>query len=121
MFSSAGAGCLNYGVRNLITTSTTKMRWQFKLNTVAGAGIARHIWSEYNTAGSKRSWDWSIASTNRLYFLIGASGGGSASVNATPEDGGGNGYFAQSGDLVDIKWESGIITVLVNNTTTYTY
>lgn len=121
VFSSAGAGCLNYGNRSLITGSTTKMRWQFKLNTVAGAGTGRYICSEYRTTENKRGWGWHIASTNRFSVLIGADGGGSASVNTSPRDSGSNYYSPQSGDLIDIKWESGIITVLVNNTTTYTY
>jgi hypothetical protein len=119
VFSSAGAGLLNYGALNLITASTTKMRWQFKLNTVAGAGTARHIFSAYQTVGSKRSWDWYITTGNKLAVLIGANGGGSASVAVEPKDAGANSYAPQSGDIIDIKWDSGIITVLANGTTTY--
>jgi hypothetical protein len=121
VFSSAGTGCLNYGVRNLITTSTTKMRWQFKLNTVAGAGGTRHICSQYNASGSKRGWSWYISPSNNLFIIIGNNGGTSASINTDNFlDGLGNKYPPQTGDFVDIVWNSGIVTITVNGTDTYT-
>lgn len=115
VFSSAGAGCLNYGVRNLITGSTTKMRWQFQLNTVAGAGTTRRICSEYNSTGNKRGWQWYISVENVLTIVVGNNGGtasayGQAITGCTPE----------SGDYFDITFNAGVFTVVKNGTTTYT-
>ncbi|MFA5429049.1 MAG: hypothetical protein WC279_12685 [Sulfurimonas sp.] len=108
VFSSAGAGLLNYGVRNLITTSTTKMRWKFKLNTVAGAGTTRYIGSQYNS-GVRRSWGLFLATNDEIYIRIGKGDGtadllGSSTLGVTPV----------SGDLVNILWESGIIKTYIN-------
>lgn len=104
------SGCLNYGALNLITASTTKMRWQFKLNTVAGAGTTRYICSEYHTTGNKRGWEFQLKdTTNRVLVLLGNNGGTTAAVNATIGT-----AVPASGDIIDIKFESGIFTMTVN-------
>jgi hypothetical protein len=116
VFSSEGAGCLNYGVRNLITGSTTKMRWQFKLNTVAGAGTVRRVASEHNTVGNKRGWQFYILNTtNIIRIVLGNSDGTANAVDSAIGT-----YVPATGDLVDITFNSGIITCVVNGTTTYT-
>jgi hypothetical protein len=97
------------------------MRWQFKLNTVAGAGTARHICSEYSTSGSKRGWTWYINAVNNFSVLVGNNGGSSASINSDNFlDGALNKYVPQTGDFVDVVWNSGIVTITVNGTDTYT-
>jgi len=115
VFSSAGAGCLNYGNRSLITGSTTKMRWQFKLNTVAGAGTRRYICSEYNPTGNKRSWGFSLSnSDNKLAFIVGGSNGTTLVINTTVD------YVPSSNDFFDIVWNAGVLTTTINNTTVKT-
>lgn len=116
VFSSAGAGCLNYGVRNLITTSTTTMRWQFQLNTVTGEGVLRQICSEYAAAGNKRGWHWYITTGNTLSVRVGVEGGDSNAYEQVI-----TGCDPVSGDFFDITFNSGVYTVVKNGTTTYTH
>jgi len=89
------------------------MRWQFKLNTVAGAGTVRRIASE---SGNKRSWQFYILNTtNIIRIVLGNSDGTANSVDSAIST-----YVPATGDLVDITFNSGIVTCIVNGTTTYT-
>ena len=84
------------------------MRWQFRLNVVAGAGATRYIGSQYNS-GSRRSWGLLLATNNELFIITGKQDGtgyllGASTLGVTPT----------SGDLVDILWESGVIKTYIN-------
>lgn len=116
VLSSAGAGMLNYGVRNLITVSTSKMRWKFRLDQVDGAGTTRYLCGEYNTTGNKRCWEFQLNNVNnRVLVLLGNNGGTSASVNSAIGT-----YVPITGDLIDIVFDTGVFTMTVNGGTSYT-
>jgi len=111
VFSSAGAGCLNYGNRSLITGSTTKMRWQFRLNDINNSASDQHILAEYefSSGATKRNWSLLIRGiNNKLGILTGNSGGTTNAINQDMN------YTPVDGDFLDLTFNSGILTLYKN-------
>jgi len=91
------------------------MRWQFKLNTVAGAGTVRQIVSEYSSS-SLRGWHWYLGNKpNLLTIRVGNSAGTGIAYDQVI-----TGCTPTSGDFFDITFNSGVYTIVKNGTTTYT-
>ncbi len=108
-------GYISYSLA--MPTSTTKMRWLFRLSDVSSVSKNDRIASQWNSSTGK-SWAFSFGVSLEFKMSLATSGGGAA-YSAIPTNGGGA-YIPSSGDLVDIVFDSGIITVVVNGTTSYT-
>jgi hypothetical protein len=108
VFSSAGAGFLQYGLINLVTASTTKMRWQFRLNTLVANN--KYIMAEYKTSGNQRGWALGINSSNQFFINVGNSDGTAAAIAVVSI----GAYSPSDGDLISITWESGVIKTYAN-------